>query len=263
MNKQETRERVVVREVLGIGKQFLEEPGQHNAFLGLSLDRSMKDRHLELLVEWIIRNARHCPILIDDIEFRHNLMVFGSMNEEKATEEVLHRGMEMASKISGIVARKQYPYSRVSWIQSHYDDHKAHGVWVRRSSEEFDPRINGTVRILREAYENDTEFRVDVDTQVERSMETRLTSWKVEVGEEWCSVGKKQLANFVLEEAAVTIDFVRRDYPVELYPGNARILIVTNLYDPSTNKYPELRKLLNIHGEYGHISLGIEQIKNV
>lgn len=50
----ERQEQVEVRGVVGNGRNFLDQPGQHNAFLGFSLDKTISDRHLGMYIQWII-----------------------------------------------------------------------------------------------------------------------------------------------------------------------------------------------------------------
>lgn len=247
-------EEVVVRGVIGLGKELLDQSRSHNASLGISLDRSISDKHLAMYIQWALDHCRHCPVLIDDWEFRHNYIVFNGMEEEQATDLALHKGVELATRVEGIVAAAKYPYREID-----PSDHRGHGVWVNRSSSIFrNGLVANILDTLVETYKRDDEFRLDVDTQVERSVNKRLTSWSKQVTESVYQIGRVQLARFVLEETAITINYVERDYAVELYAGTP-IQVVVNLYDPQTNKYPKLREALNLRGQYGHISLGIER----
>lgn len=249
------REQVVVRGTIGSGKKLLEQPGSCNAFFGISLNKSISDRHLTMYVQWLVDHCRHCPVLIDDIEFRHNYIVFDGMDEAQATNTALHRGLQLATRIAGIVASATYPYKGDRRVDP--DDHRGHGIWVNRSSDEFFGFLKVRLGFLTEAYTKDNTFRDDVDAQVERSMKKRLAPWREQAGEVVYQIGRAQLAKFVLEETAVTIDQVERGYAIELYAGDP-IQVMVDLYDPQTNKYPKLREALNVQGQYGHISLGIE-----
>lgn len=252
------QEEVMVRGITGVGRKLLDEPRTRDAFLGISLDKSISDRHLAMYIRWVLNHCRHCPVLIDDIEFRHNYMVFNNMDEEQATNLALRRGSELGARIAAIVARETYPYKEVSYIKSNPEDHRSHAIGVGRSSEDFGwGLISKTLETLTRGYEEDDEFRRDVDLQVEKGMGKKLSLWKTRVTDDEYKAGRTKLSGFVLEEAAATILQVQKGYAVELYAGQP-ILAIANLYDFQNNKYPELREALNLQDEYGHISLGIE-----
>lgn len=203
-----------------------------------------------------IDNARHCPVLIDDIETRHNYMVFRGMDEEQARDLAMSRGAELAVRISGVVAAVTYPYSTAAYKHDHPDDHKGHAVRVRRSSEGY---VNNEVlEPLTKEYEVNEIFRQDVDAQVERGLRNKLVVWSSHVSEPEYKLGQERLARFVLEETAVTIGLVRMQYEVELYAGPP-IQIVVDLFDPTANKYPRLRERINTTQSYGHVNLGIRR----
>ncbi len=249
------QEGVVVRGAIGLGKELLDQPRSLNAFFGISLDKPISNRHLRKYVQWILDHCRHCPVLIDDIEFRHNWIVFDRMDEKPATDLALSRGLGLAARVAGIVAEATYPYKE----ETDPEDHRRHGIWVNRSSELFrNDVVSNILESLAQAYKEDEEFRQGVDAQVEKSMGNRIALWRAGVSEEEYKLGRAQLAKFVLEETAVTVDYVERGYTIELYTG-APIQVVVDLYNPQTNKYPKLREALNVQGQYGHISLGIEQ----
>lgn len=252
----ERQEEVVVRGVIGTGREFLDQRSIHNAFLGISLDKPISDRHLSLYIQWALVHARHCPVLIDDIEVRYNYMVFKEMNEEDARRLALSRGDKLAVRISGIVASATYTYRRVAYIQQNPEDHRGHAVWLRRASEGYvEDRL---LEPLTKGYEEDEMFRHDVDAQVERGLGNRFVVWGSQVSEDIYKLGRERLARFVLEETVVTIGLVQRGYSVELYAGPT-IQVVVDLYDPRANKYPKLREELNTKGNYGHVSLGIQR----
>lgn len=253
-------EETVVKEVLGIGQKLLDEPGQHNAFWGISLTTTISDRDIALYSNWIMKYCRHCPILIDDFEFRHNYEVLDYHNDpekhEKALKKVLGNGLNLAGRITAVVAGLQYPHKAIT----DRTDHRGHGIWVKRSSEEpVLQKSDGVLEKFKNAYKEDDIFRQDVDQQVIRGMGKRIDLWRPSVSHVDYEAGLKSLADFVLEEAAITIDYVERGYSVELHHGRP-IEVVVNLYDRGTNKYPQLREMLALKAEYGHIDFGVQKI---
>lgn len=252
----EKDEQIVVLGVIGAGHDFISQPGRHNAFLGISLDKPASERHLSMYVGWVLDHARHSPIVIDDIEARHNYMVFNNTTEDQARMQALIKGEAMATTLSGIVAKAVYPFRQPTYIREHIEDHRGHAISIKRSSEGLvearflDP--------LTRAYDEDEEFRQAVDAQVDRSIGTRVDIWKARVSAEEYSKGRESLAQFVLEETAVTLHLVERQYVVELYAGSP-IQVVVDLYSPVASKYPKLREELDIKGNYGHVSLGIQR----
>lgn len=252
----ETHEQVVVRGIIEAGHNFLNQPGRHNAFLGISLDKPISERHLSMYVEWVLSHARHCPIIIDDIEARHNYVVFKKITEDKARILALERGDNLAITISGIVAEAVYPFRQLEYVQQHPEDHRGHAISVKRASEGL---VEASfLEPLIRTYHEDEQFRQAVQGQIDHSIGKRLDAWKVQVTAEDYSRGRERLARFVLEETAVTLGIVERQYEVELYVGSP-IQVVVDLYNPAVNKYPKLKEELNIRGDYGHISLGIQR----
>lgn len=258
MNVNERKEAIVVRGVIGAGNRFLEEPRMHSSFLGFSLTRSISDRHLELLVEWANKQSKVCPVLIDDMEYRHNFIVFAGKSERAAEEFALGKGLELAARISGIVERVAYLDGEPIELKVHSESYVRHRMGVHQSSQYWNLHTAGILGPLNRAYEENADFRQRVDDQVEKSLGKRLEGWKISVCEEKYLADRRRLANFVLEETAVTINYVERGYTVELYMGSP-IQVVVDLYDKNCLDLSKLRETLQLKREYGHINLGIER----
>lgn len=239
-------EEVVVRGVIGAGQEFLDRPHSRGALFGISLDKSISDRHLAIYFQWLLSRCHLCTVLVDDIEFRHNYVVFDRMNEQEATDRVLRRGTALVARIKGNIASTVYLYG-----ESNPDD----GIdrfLVRRSSEYIGMgQVPNVLELLTQAYKAGEEFAYAVDTQVDRSVGNRLERWRAGVNEAEYQFGRKGLAKFVLEETAITVDCVERGYGIELYRGTP-IQVVVDLYGQQANKYPKLKKALNLRGQYGH-----------
>lgn len=258
------QEIVVVRGVIGAGRDYLDQPRSYNAFFGFSLDKTISRKHLAMYLEWALEHSRHCPVIVDDMEFRHNYTVFNGLSEKAATSRASLRGLELAEQIAGAIATVTYRYEETFYRKANPDDHRAHAMNVSRSSTYyFNPiavhYLDHFLQPLIQEYEKNTAFKEDVDAQVDRSVGKRLTPWRTRVSQETYLAGREKLARFVLEETAVTMAMVERGYNVEFYAGQP-IQVVVDTYN--TDNYPELRRALNLRAQYGHISLGIERIKS-
>lgn len=250
------QERVEALETIGIGDGFVKQPRSRSAFLGISLDRPITDYHLGLYIRWASAHTKDLLVVIDDIEFRHNYVVFDKMDEESAKERSIRRGESLSARISNIIELSVNPYQTTTRIKNNPGDEQEAAIGLRKTSENLlEDRLLAPLTI---AYEEDRIFRQTVNEQVTRGLGKKLVNWSFKTSLSDFKLGRERLAKFVLEETAVTIGIIQRGYPVELYAGSP-IQVVLDLYDPETNKFPELREALNIKEEYGHVSLGIKE----
>lgn len=240
-------ERLIVKDVEGVGQDLLDQPGRLNTFLGISLgkERFFSKRHIGMYLDWVLEHCSDFLLLIDDYEERHNYTVFKELAEYTATTLAIQRGQELARAFGKIISR--------------YNPDARNRIHLVRAAELFqDPKCLELVTQLLAVYQEDPQFGRDVDTQVYTNIGSKLTEWKRIISGEVYNQRFPKVAKYLLEEIGVTV-FIRETlgYPVEIYPGPP-MRVVSNLYQGS---YPDLSKRLGLAANYGYIHLDVEPIE--
>lgn len=241
-SRTDTKERVIVRGVMGIGKNILDNPGKFPATLGISLDkRFFSKEHLRLYFEWAQKYCSKFLVVIDDFEERHNYVVFKDMDMPSATARAIQRGQELA-KANHRALSQLNPEAKSKII-------------ILRSEELFqNPLCVGIADQLRVAFQENPAFKRDVKQQLFINIGKKIEEWKKKIPKDEQEKGLDAIAQYLLEEIAVTVYF--RDhlgYATEVYPSPP-MRVVSDLYD---NKYSELVQKLALKEPFGYINLDI------
>lgn len=237
-------EQLVVKKVEGTGKGLLEQRGQVNAFLGISLGkgRFFTKSHIGMYLDWALEHCANFLVLVDDWEERNNYKIFKGLDDDWAATLAIQRGQEMARAISRV------------WNKLAPDDRNR--IHIVRSAELFEvpgcSKIAAGVLII---FQKDPKFQRDVYDQIYTNIGGKIRDWKKTVSELDYSEGRTTMARYLLEEIGVTVFVRNMGYPVEVYPGPA-MRVVRNLYQGS---YPGLSEMLGLKEDWGYIHLDIKQ----
>lgn len=236
-------ERFVIRAVEGTGVDLLSQKGSHDAFLGVSLGKNFfSKQHIAMYSDWALEWCDRFLIVIDDREERYNYQVFRGFGPAESTTRSLERGKEVERAF-----RKVLP---------HFGNPNRDRITLIRSATLFEvPACAAIAEGLVSNFHSDPKFHDDVISQMFTNIGSRIEKWKEGVSEEIYAEGLERLANYLLEEIAVTA-YLREhgDYAIEVYPGPS-LRVVKKLYD---GLYPELSKQLELREKHGYIYLDIE-----
>lgn len=240
-------EGLVIKEVEGFGQRLLDQKGQVNAFLGISLSREnfFSKKHIGMYFDWALEYCGNFLLVIDDYEERNNYMVFRGMEANVATTSALKRGEDMERAFNKVLLK--------------YEPVDRGRIRIARTAGFFEkPKCQEITHRLSAAFQEDPQFRDDIHAQVLTNIGSRVKEWRETVSDDAYEQGLVTVAQYLLEEVSVTV-FMREEmgYPIEVYPGPS-MRVVRNLYQGG---YTVLRDSLGLKADYGYVYLDIESVE--
>jgi len=228
---------MLVKQTIGLGQDVLKKHKTINTFMGVSLGRPFYSKeNVEKYLLWANEYCDRFVLILSDDPERWNYEVFKRMGEDDALAFARRVGDE---------------YKRC--FQRMINKHSISNAEVKTWRELFDgnPRYSKILRVFRNYFKEDCEFRKDCTGTVCRNLDRKIGT-NLECNKD--EVVEQKLANYLLEELAATIWFIESGFPVEVNPRKlARIN--ENIY---THKYDELSDDLKFPQDWGYIQLDIE-----
>lgn len=248
----ELEKKIIIREAEGVGKMLLQELGQHNAFLGTSLDKTFFSKpHVQMYFAWALEHCQNFLLLIDDFEERHNYHVFKGLSEKDATARAVARGKEVERSFTKV-------------LELNFTKEEQSRTRIIRAEELMkEPSCQEIIALLQNECIANPVFREDVVKQVRKNIGGRIDHWRTEnaITDEAYANALPTVAAYLMEEIGLSI-YLREQmrYPTEVYPAPSMdILRDLYQYESTGNRYQTLTNRLGLKGQYGYVHLTIEK----
>ena len=191
---------------IGLGRELIQKPKTINAFMGVSLGRPFFSKeNIEKYFLWADEFCKEFILILADEPEKWNYQVFKNMNEEQALELALKTGEEYKQGFEKIINKHSLKDIKVKTWRDLFSNNQ---------------QYKETLEKLYRCFERDADFKKDI-------IETTKNNLKLKNIDE-------KLSNYLIEEIAATIWFIKNNFPVEI---NYNPLAETNknIY---SNKYP-------------------------
>ena len=225
-----------IKSEIKLGKKLIKNPKSVSAFMGISLGKPFYSKeNIENYFLWAEKHCKKFILILADEPEKWNYQAFKRLTELKS--------LSFARKVG-----EDYKRGFLRIINKHNLKDIEVKVWKELfdNNQEYEEILS----IFKKHFLENNQFREDCIKTIRQNI-----GQKIEEGLE----GNKDrivadiLSNYLLEELAATIWFIKNGFPIEINPRKL-VELNENIY---SNKYKQLSKDLGFSNEWGYIQLTI------
>ena len=225
-----------IKSEIKLGKKLIKNPKSVSAFMGISLGKPFYSKeNIENYFLWAEKHCKKFILILADEPEKWNYQAFKRLTELKS--------LSFARKVG-----EDYKRGFLRIINKHNLKDIEVKVWKElfNNNQEYEEILS----IFKKHFLENNQFREDCIKTIRQNI-----GQKIEEGLE----GNKDrivadiLSNYLLEELAATIWFIKNGFPIEINPRKL-VELNENIY---SNKYKQLSKDLGFSNEWGYIQLTI------
>lgn len=225
-----------VKSQINFGTKLIEKPKTVNAFMGVSLGKPFYSKeNIENYFLWAEKYCKKLILILADEPERWNYQVFKQLPKKES--------LSFAQKIG-----EYYKRGFLKLINKNSLQDIEVKVWkdLFKRNQEY----KRTLSVLRKHFLREGQFREDFIKTIRQNLGRKI---KKELKGDKEKIIVDVLSNYLIEELAATIWFIKNDFPVEINPRKLSKLN-KNIY---IDKYRQLSKDLGLSSQWGYIQLTI------
>jgi tRNA-dependent cyclodipeptide synthase len=227
---------MIVKSQIKLGTKLIENPKSVNAFIGVSLGKPFYSKeNIEKYFLWAEKHCKKFILILADEPEKWNYQAFKRLTKSES--------LSFAQKVGG-----DYKRGFLRIINKHNLKNIEVKVWkdLFENNQEYEEIL----AIFKKHFSENKQFREDCIKTIRQNLGQKINE-ELEGDKE--KIVADILSNYLLEELAATIWFIKNGFPIEINPREL-VKLNESIY---TNKYKHLSKDLGFSNEWGYIQLTI------